>query len=55
MALRIRLLQQLDEEHNMAPQEIDSFHHFATDKLGLDEADDLSLDDIFDLWRIENP
>lgn len=39
----------------MTQQEIDSFHHFATDKLGLDEAEELSLDDIFDLWRIENP
>lgn len=39
----------------MTQQEIDSFHHFATGKLGHDEADDLSLDDIFDLWRIENP
>ena len=23
--------------------------------MGLDEADELSPDDIFDLWRIENP
>ena len=24
-------------------------------KLGLDEAGELSLDDVFDIWRIENP
>ena len=39
----------------MTQREIDSFHHFATDKLGINESDELSLDHIFDLWRIENP
>jgi hypothetical protein len=39
----------------MTRQEIDSFSTFATAKLGLDESDELSLDDVFDLWRIENP
>lgn len=39
----------------MTRQEIDSFHQFATDQLGRDEAAELSLDDVFDLWRIANP
>ena len=39
----------------MTQQEIDSFHQFALDKLGLDEADELSLDDVYDIWRIEHP
>ena len=39
----------------MTKQEIDSFSTFAVAKLGLDESDELSLDDVFDLWRIENP
>lgn len=39
----------------MTQQEIDSFHQFAINKLGLDDADELLLDDVFDIWRIENP
>jgi hypothetical protein len=39
----------------MTRQEIDSFHQFATSQLDFDEPDELSLDEVFDLWRIANP
>ena len=39
----------------MTRQEIDSFHQFATSHLEFDEIDELSLDEVFDLWRIANP
>lgn len=39
----------------MTRQEIDSFHQFATNQLDFDELDELSLDEVFDLWRIANP
>lgn len=35
-------------------QELESFTQFARDRLG-DEDASLSLDELFDLWRIENP
>ena len=35
-------------------QQLDSFHQFATDKLGNGGAD-LSVADLYNLWRIENP
>ncbi len=39
----------------MTLQEINSFHQFATNQLSHEEAADLSLDEVFDLWRIANP
>jgi hypothetical protein len=35
-------------------QHIDSFHRFATERLS-DGGADLSIDELFELWRIENP
>ncbi len=35
-------------------QQIDSFHGFATEKLG-NGASDLSIDELYELWRLENP
>jgi len=35
-------------------EQLDSFHRFAAEKLA-DDASDLSLQELLDLWRIANP
>lgn len=35
-------------------QQIDSFHRYATERLS-NRGAELSIDELFDLWRIENP
>lgn len=38
----------------VSKQQIDSFHRYATERLGNGGAE-LSIDELFELWRIENP
>ena len=39
----------------MTRQEIESFHQFAANQLSHEESSEVSLDEVFDLWRIANP